>query len=144
MTSRTAFRDPLKRVPLALALCASPAAAHEAWLLTPAEIEALATAPTPRLFADPILVGAAACVSLVVTCVALAAEKLLAPIEARLAAPLPSLIPTIGLAALRIGLAAMLLLAAFGGLPRHGLPPGRSQHCWSRICSLVSSRGTIG
>lgn len=128
---RYATRDPLKHMALASLLLASPAGAHEAWLLTPEEIETLASTPMPRLFADPLLVGSAAAVALMATTLALLAERFVAPYEARFAAMTQPLVPGLGLAALRLGLAAMLVLAAFGGLPRHGVAP------WTQPTLLV-------
>ncbi|SMX31990.1 hypothetical protein [Actibacterium lipolyticum] len=95
--------------------------AHEAWLLTPEEIEALAAEPMPELFASRLWLGLAAVIGCAVTAIALVGEDILRPLEARLAAPLVAISMTVGPLLLRIGTAVMLGLAALGGLPRHGV-----------------------
>lgn len=100
----------------------SSAAAHEAWLLTPVEIETLAAAPIPRLFTSHIWLGLAALIGGVLTLLALRAEDILRPLEERLAKALQARL-ALGPLILRLGLAAMLVLAATGGLPRHGTAP---------------------
>lgn len=99
---------------------ALPAKAHEAWLLTPAEIEALAAEPVPHLFTSQLWLGIAALIGGVVTVAALRAEDVLRVHEERLCQPLAARAAEIGPLVLRLGLAVMLVLAATGGLPRHG------------------------
>ncbi|MBM7066914.1 DoxX family membrane protein [Actibacterium sp. 188UL27-1] len=99
------------------------APAHEAWLLTPAEIEALVAAPMPNLFASHLWLGLAALAGGAITWAALRVEHMLAAAEARWTAPLVRCALSVGPLVLRIGLALMLILAALGGLPRHGTAP---------------------
>lgn len=101
-------------------VAALPAIAHEAWLLTPAEIEALAAEPMPPLFASHFWLGLAALIGVAVTIAALRAEDFLRDHEERLFRPLMDRATMIGPLLLRLGLAMMLILAATGGLPRHG------------------------
>ncbi|MEX0370470.1 MAG: hypothetical protein AB3N09_07540 [Tateyamaria sp.] len=101
----------------------SPINAHEAWLLTPAEIEDLSRAPVPELFRSQIWLGIAAAIGFALTLVALRFEPLIARIEGSVIAPMWRRHGDIGPLVLRWGLAVMLLLAAFGGLPRHGTDP---------------------
>jgi uncharacterized membrane protein YphA (DoxX/SURF4 family) len=96
------------------------ALAHEAWLLTPDELAALATAPVPHLFRDPPALGFAALAATLVATLALLAAERLAPLERRLAVPLVARASGLGPLAIRAGLAAMLGLGALGALPRHG------------------------
>ena len=111
-----------KILPLAsvFAVCATVASAHEAWLLTPSEIETLAAEPMPALFSSHLWLGVAAAVGATVTMVALRAEDRLHPHEERLATPLYERALALGPMVLRLGLAIMLVLAGTGGLPRHG------------------------
>ena len=113
----------LGAVALAAALATTPAAAHEAWLLTPAEIEALARMPMPALFASSGSLALASLVGGAMALAALWAEDRLRPVERRLTAPLVALAPKLGPIAIRLGLAVMLALAAVGGLPRAGTAP---------------------
>ncbi|KIT17190.1 hypothetical protein [Jannaschia aquimarina] len=110
---------------------APPASGHEAWLLTPSEIEALALTPVPFVFASVAVLGPAAGLALLAAAVALALEGRWATIEERASPWLRGLVPSLGAAVLRVGLAAMLLLAATGGLPRHGTAP------WTQSTLLV-------
>ncbi len=97
-----------------------PAAAHEAWLLTPSEEAALAEMPLPPLFLSvPALLGAALIGGLIAL-VALSAEDRYSGIEERLLAPLRARAAAYGPLAIRIGLASMMVGAAAGALPRHG------------------------
>ncbi len=96
---------------------------HEAWLLTPSEIEALARAPMPELFTSTIAMGLAAIVLALVTLGALFAEDRLALVEQRLMRPVWSVAGGIGPLAVRVGLALMIGLGALGGLPRAGTEP---------------------
>lgn len=106
---------------IALAICAgTPVAAHEAWLLTPAEIEQLATAPVPPLFTSWLWLGLAALLGACVTGIALWAEDILCPYEERWCRPLVERALSLGGLALRLSLATMLALAGLGGLPRSG------------------------
>lgn len=105
---------------IALGCGATSAVAHEAWLLTPAEIAALATAPVPALFQSQIWLGVAAFIAAGVACFALSVEKYWQPVESFIFAPVADFVADIGALLLRIGLGVMLLLAAAGGLPRHG------------------------
>ncbi|WP_299726438.1 hypothetical protein [uncultured Tateyamaria sp.] len=98
----------------------TPLFAHEAWLLTPAEIEDLSRAPIPDLFRSQLWLGVAAAVGFALTLVALRLEPVIAAVEYRVITPIWKRYGDIGPLALRFGLAVMMLLAAFGGLPRHG------------------------
>ncbi|MEM9798602.1 MAG: DoxX family membrane protein [Pseudomonadota bacterium] len=110
-------------VPVVILLRAGPAEAHEAWLLTPDEIEALAVAPMPFVFSSLLVLGPAAVLALLVTMAALAVETRLQPLEAEIAPTLQRLSLSVGPPILRLGLAGMLALAGTGGLPRHGTAP---------------------
>lgn len=103
-----------------LLLLSSPVNAHEAWLLTPAEIEALARAPIPTLFRSQLWLGLAAVVGFCLTLVALRLEPAFAAVEDRVITPIWKRYGDIGPLVLRCGLAAMMVLSALGGLPRHG------------------------
>ncbi|MEL6997132.1 MAG: hypothetical protein AAFP68_02635 [Pseudomonadota bacterium] len=107
----------------ASAASANSAIAHEAWLLTPAEVEALSRAPIPDLFTNPIVLGAAGLAAAAAAIAALHAEDRLQPLEEKLAAPISHFAAGLGLLAVRIGLALMLGLGALGGLPRSGTEP---------------------
>ena len=109
---------------LPLLLCLSPpVAAHEAWLLTPSEIEALSRAPIPELFRSQLWLGLAAAIGFALTLVALRIEPVIAGIEDRFFVPMWKRYGDIGPLVLRCGLAVMMLLGASGGLPRHGVAP---------------------
>jgi uncharacterized membrane protein YphA (DoxX/SURF4 family) len=111
---------------IALAIVATSsevASAHEAWLLTPSEVEALLRLPPPDLFTSSTSLGIASVIGVCLMIGALRAEERLHPVEARLSAPLAGVAPTLGPVAIRAGLAIMLLLSAVGGLPRHGTAP---------------------
>lgn len=109
---------------LPLFLCLPTAInAHEAWLLTPAEIEALSQAPIPDLFRSQLWLGFAAAIGFALTLVALRLEPVIAGVEDRVIQPIWKRYGDIGPLVLRLGLATMMLLAAFGGLPRHGTDP---------------------
>lgn len=113
---------PFKTLGLAaLTGCAAgPVLAHEAWLLTPAEIEALALEPIPAMFQSGPVLFLGAGVAALAAAIALSAEERFGALEERLAQPLRERAVAIGGLVLRLGLSAMLLLAATGGLPRHG------------------------
>ena len=118
------FRPPHPLLLTSLAcLVAAPAIAHEAWLLTPAEIEALAAEPMPDLFTSRAMLALAAIIGSIATCIALVIEGRLKQYEARFDARLSSMAFWVGPAGLRAGLAVMLALAGTGGLPRHGTAP---------------------
>ncbi len=105
-------------------LAAGPGRAHEAWLLTPSEVDVLSRMPMPDLFTSGWTLAFAAAIGLMVAVLALEAERRLHPLEDRILAPLARLAPGIGPLAVRLSLALMLALAALGLLPRHGTPPG--------------------
>lgn len=102
---------------------ASDSTAHEAWILTPDEIEALAAAPMPPLFLSQIWLCVAAAVCCVVVAFALHLEKRFGDQFRDIMQPLTQRALNVGPVVLRLSLAAMLGLAAFGGLPRHGVAP---------------------
>jgi len=104
-------------------LTAGPVAAHEAWLLTPSEIERLALAPMPALFTSMWALGLASAIGGALAFGALRIERATRAAEARLMGPAAAAAPPLGALAVRLGLAAMLALAAVGGLPRHGTLP---------------------
>lgn len=107
---------------LPMLFCLSlPVAAHEAWLLTPAEIEELSRAPIPALFRSTFWLGLAAAIGFALTLVALRFEPVIATLEDRVVVPVWKRHGDIGPLALRLGLAVMMLLGATGGLPRHGV-----------------------
>ena len=106
-----------------VAMSSGVASAHEAWLLTPSEVEALSRLPPPGLFTSSTALGIASVIGVCVMIGALRAEERLHPAEAHLAAPLARAAPTLGPLAIRAGLAIMLTLSAVGGLPRQGTAP---------------------
>ena len=115
-----------KRIVVAAAaasLFACPAVAHEAWLLTPSEVERLALEPIPDLFKSIPLMAGASLIGALAALAALRVEARMRGLEARIAAPAAALAPLLGPLLLRLSLAAMLALAALGGLPRHGTAP---------------------
>ncbi len=120
MTATRFFRPASSAALAVAALSAGSARAHEAWLLTPDEVAALAVAPMPEIFQSPLWLGLAAVVASVVAAIALTAEDRLAGFETRLFAPLRRQAAQFGPLILRIGLAAMLALGALGALPRAG------------------------
>ena len=99
----------------------SPVGAHEAWLLTPVEIEELSRAPVPTLFRSHLWLGLAASVGFLLTLFASQLEPMIAKLESRTIVPVWERYGDVGPLVLRLGLAAMTLLASFGGLPRHGV-----------------------
>ncbi|MEM9788413.1 MAG: DoxX family protein [Pseudomonadota bacterium] len=100
---------------------ATNAQAHEAWLLTPAEIEALAQEPVPAIFTSYAVLGFAAVIGCAATTIALVAEERLRPRFQSFVPLLQSMAVHLGPAILRILLGVMLVLAGTGGLPRHGV-----------------------
>jgi len=107
---------------LALGLVGLPGAAraHEAWLLAPDEVIALSRAPVPELFTSPVVMMVGAGAAVLAMGVAMGVDGRLRRIEAALFAPLAQRAALMGPPLVRIGLALMLGLAAFGGLPRAG------------------------
>ena len=99
----------------------TPLGAHEAWLLTPAEIEELSRAPVPSVFRSHLWLGLAATIGFVLTLVAFRLEPVIAKVEDQLIVPIWKRYGDVGPLALRLGLAVMMLLAAFGGLPPTGV-----------------------
>lgn len=99
----------------------TPTGAHEAWLLTPAEIEELSRAPVPSLFRSHLWLGLAATIAFVLTLVAFRLEPLIVKVEDRVIVPVWKRFGDVGPLALRLGLAVMMLLASFGGLPPAGV-----------------------
>lgn len=107
---------------LPILLCLStPLGAHEAWLLTPSEIDELSRAPIPELFRSQLWLGLAAAIGFALTLIALRVEPVIATVEDRVIVPVWKRYGDIGPLALRLGLAVMMLLGATGGLPRHGV-----------------------
>jgi uncharacterized membrane protein YphA (DoxX/SURF4 family) len=102
----------------------SCASAHEAWLLTPASIADLSSAPVPHLFSDPLRLGAASLIAFLIARMALWAEDRFGHLEARFAAPLARQSVHLGPLLIRLALATMLALSAMGLLPRHGTALG--------------------
>ncbi|MFW8634782.1 hypothetical protein [Cribrihabitans pelagius] len=101
--------------------CAAPAAAHEAWLLTPQEVYQLSLAPVPALFLDRrALVLVAVASALAVFAALLLAERFQPPAAERVFARLRAASLDFGPLALRLGLGFTIGLNALGGLPRHG------------------------
>ena len=125
MLRKQLSKAPFGAVPIAMAtnIAANQSHAHEAWLLTPAEIEALAHEPMPAIFASSTVLGTAALVAGLITIAALYIEERLSPFEAQIAPALRKHATDIGPAILRIALSIMIGLAATGGLPRHGVSP---------------------
>ncbi len=97
--------------------------AHEAWLLTPAEIEALSRAPMPDLFTSSVALGLAAVLCSAGVLAALWLEDRYRSAEDRWAAPIKDIAAGVGPLLIRAGLAVMLALAPLGGLPRAGTQP---------------------
>ena len=99
--------------------------AHEAWLLTPSEVEALSRAPMPDLFTNPWVLSGSAVLAGIVAIVALQLEERVPmrvqPYVARATGMATALAVGLGPLAVRIGLALMLGLGAVGGLPRVGV-----------------------
>lgn len=112
-------------LPTALAAIwlASAGQAHEAWLLTPNEIETLAAAPVPPIFTSYFVLSAAALVGCAATAAALFIEDRFQAAETLLAPSLQEAAGRVGPAVMRATLATMLGLAGTGGLPRHGTAP---------------------
>lgn len=107
-------------ITICLCTCATSAATHEAWLLTPQEIITLAAAPIPPIFTSRLVLCGAATLGLIATVVALALEGRIQRVEAMIAPKLGPLTGGLGPLFLRLAIGAMLLLAGTGGLPRHG------------------------
>ncbi|UWQ79660.1 DoxX family protein [Leisingera sp. S132] len=101
-------------------LCGGQASGHEAWLLTPAELETLAHASLPPLFQNFELLQAASIIAGIVLFAAVLAEEKFQNLGQGLLRSITLHTRDIGPAVLRLGLAATLGLSALGGLPRHG------------------------
>ncbi|MEM8694117.1 MAG: hypothetical protein AAGG57_19890 [Pseudomonadota bacterium] len=121
-----------------LVILATSADAHEAWLLTPSEIEELSVAPIPPLFRSRLFLGIAATMGFAVSLFALRLEASITQLEDRLIAPFSRGFADVAPLFLRLGLASMLLLAAFGGLPRHGTS------MWTTPTFLVPDMQLVG
>ena len=109
----------------------TPGTAHEAWLLTPTEVEVLARQPMPAIFTSYTVLGLAALIGCAVTMVALYAETRAQPLEARFEPRLKTVAAQVGPIVMRVAIAVMIALAAVGGLPRHGTAP------WTQPTLLV-------
>ena len=114
------------------------AGAHEAWLLTPSEIAELASAPMPELFRSQLWLGLSALLAFSASLVALRLEPLVNRIEERYLSNISITLEDIGPLLVRLGLSSMLLLAAFGGLPRHGT------EAWTISTFLVPDMQLLG
>ncbi len=125
MLFRSAYTTGLLAAPFTMAASLAPHAAnaHEAWLLTPDEIVALASAPMPALFTSSVALGVAAAIGCAGTVAALHIEEIIRPVEKRIAPALKNTAIQSGPLVMRVALAAMLGLAGTGGLPRHGTAP---------------------
>lgn len=99
----------------------SVAAAHEAWLLTPSEIEELSVMPLPSIFTStPLLLGLALLAG-IAAFAALMVEDKYRDAEEKFFAPISRQAARFGPLFIRVGLALMMALGALGGLPRHGV-----------------------
>lgn len=115
---------PYSLVPSGILIASTDTAfAHEAWLLTPAEIVTLAAEPIPFVFTSHIVLGMAAMIGCIATALALRVERHFGPRFQPLIPTLQSAQSGVGPAVLRIALGLMLILAGTGGLPRHGTAP---------------------
>ncbi|MEM8949586.1 MAG: hypothetical protein AAGC99_09670 [Pseudomonadota bacterium] len=103
-----------------IALFPLNALAHEAWLLTPDEMAALATAPIPAVFTGIWPLAGFIAAAAIAAVAAIAIADRLQEIERRIFAPLEAFGAKLGPLLIRLGLALMLGLGAVGGLPRHG------------------------
>lgn len=95
--------------------------AHEAWLLTPQEVMQLATRSAPELFSS--ISGMNVLIALFFSfaiSTAIILEAFYSKKEQEIFSKLKSQVHTYGTLVLRVGLAIMLLLAAFGLSPRNG------------------------
>lgn len=107
----------------ALLTTKSDAFGHEAWLLTPSEIDVLSRAPMPDLFIDPFVLGLGALAACLAAMAALQIEARHHRREERLAAPISRIAGSLGPVLIRAGLAVMMILGSLGGLPRVGTAP---------------------
>ncbi|MEM1297894.1 MAG: hypothetical protein AAGH68_01350 [Pseudomonadota bacterium] len=101
----------------------SDAFGHEAWLLTPMEVEELSRAPMPGVFTDPYVLGLGALAAGLGAMAALQIEHKHRRREERLTAPLAEITGGLAPVLVRAGLAVMMILGALGGLPREGTEP---------------------
>lgn len=113
-------KSPVLPLAAIVVLAASPVQGHEAWLLTPSEVEALSRAPMPALFTSQIAMLVTAIAGGMLAWAALIAEDRFGWLEQRLARPIEVLVADLGPLFVRVGLALMLGLGALGGLPRAG------------------------
>lgn len=109
-------------IALTTSTIAGPALGHEAWLLTPDELIALAQEPIPPLFTDRWLLTLIGFMTALAAATAAWIGDRLAPMEERACRPLAALAADIGPLCIRLGLACMLGLGSLGALPRHGTP----------------------
>ena len=110
----------------ALVLCTPTGAqAHEAWLLTPAEMIELATAPLPEAFVngDMISFSLGLFISIAFLC-GLVAEYFWKPYERKLDYYLEPHAKRFGPLIIRVTLALFMIYAALGQAPRHGTSIG--------------------
>ncbi len=107
---------------LSYILLSGPAQAHEAWVLSPREFEALAKAPLPPVFQSSTTLLLISVLAFIIVAIGLWIEEELSTYEERLGHHLQKFGQVIGSLALRVGLAVPLGLGAVGGLPRHGTP----------------------
>ena len=102
---------------VATLLIAGDAGAHEAWLLTPREMIALAAEPKPAIYTSLLLSAPIVLALSAGVFAAILAEPRWQAFETRLARPFADRIADLGPLAVRIGLAIMLVTAGFGLLP---------------------------
>ena len=122
MTRMTLFKT-LPAAAAALLLAQPDAFGHEAWLLTPSEIEDLSRAPIPDLFTNPVALGIAALLGGGIAIGALRVEDRYRTLEERITAPLTTIATGLGPVLIRFGLSLMMILGALGALPRAGTDP---------------------
>lgn len=106
---------------LAIAIGAPAAVAHERWLLTPYQMQALITAPPPDLLQSfgPLL-GIVALAALAAILIGRALDSALAEQRERFQRRWSAHILPVALLVLRLGLAIQMADAALGLSPRHG------------------------
>ncbi len=102
------------------ALIPSASLAHESWLLTPAEMDELARADVPDVFATPSLLLVFAFILTAIVWRALTVEDNLKNEETWVFGWLAPNLSVIGPLIIRLGLGIPMLLSFLGGLPRHG------------------------
>ncbi len=102
-------------------LAPSPAAAHEAWVLTPAEMIELLSLPTPAIFHQPTIANVAISVlALLAIGAAMVAEPVWQVISRQPAEKVAERFGAFIPLAMRLSMAALFVLAALGLMPRHG------------------------